>query len=117
VEFLKKEFDYETLSKVNVIKEYQRHVDEGSQYQAYEKIPCSERDREYWVKNSTWRTPPLILDVESLGNEIIPGFAEITGPLQLVEGHSRLGYLYAARHCAALRKEQHSVYIMGYKNA
>jgi len=36
--------------------------------------------------------PPIILDVSSLAVSEIP-YSDVEGTLQLVEGHSRLGYL------------------------
>ncbi|MBK1649641.1 hypothetical protein [Rhabdochromatium marinum] len=114
IEFVRQDMCLAQLRKVNVIRAYQRHVVEGSRYQAWHQLPCTDRDREHWIQNCTWRTPPLILDVSSITQEEIPRYADIKGRFQLVEGHSRLGYLYAADNCAVLKKEHHQAYIMRY---
>ena len=117
IEFIKTDLSFEALSDLNVISKYQLHVDEGARYKAYENIPCTERDREHWSTYSTWRVPPLILDVQSLSGEVIPDYADIHGARQIIEGHSRLGYLYAANNCGVLNKKEHTVYIMKYKKS
>jgi hypothetical protein len=117
IEFLRQEMDLAQLLKVNVISAYQRHVDESAEYEAWHQLPCTDQDREYSIKFSTWRTPPIILDVRSISQEAIPRHAEIRGPFQLVEGHSRLGYLYAADNYKVLKQKYHHVYMMRYTAA
>lgn len=114
IEFLEEELSYEELLNVYVIDGYKSYVDDGARYKAYDKLPCVERDKEYWRKESTWRVPPIILDVKSISDRV-PEHAEIKGPLQLVEGHSRLGYLFAAKNSGVLQKNNHKIYLMRYK--
>jgi hypothetical protein len=113
--FIKKNLPFDVLLSVNVISDYKRHVDEGSRFKAYEGMPCTDRDREHWKRESTWRIPPIVLDVRSVDISQIPPHAEIHGNYQLVEGHSRLGYLMAAKNCGVLTKNEHLVYIMKQK--
>ncbi|MEX6627078.1 hypothetical protein [Tenacibaculum salmonis] len=72
-----------------------------------------------WVENGTWLTPPIILDVSSINIEI-PEWSNIKAPFQLVEGHTRLGFLLSL-----IRKNKkenttlaltHSVYVMKVEN-
>lgn len=115
IEFSQVELDYSILSKLNVIFEYRNHVFEGAGYIAYDELPCTVDDKKYWKKESTWRVPPVILDVESLKQLQIPSYAEIQGSYQLIEGHSRLGYLLAAKNCGLLKRDNHKIYIMSYR--
>jgi hypothetical protein len=115
VEFLETELSFDVISEINVINEYKFHVDEGAKCRAYDKLLCTEQDKEYWKNTNTWRIPPIILDVKSLSAEKIPEYAEINGSFQLVEGHSRLGYLFAAMNSGVLTKSTHIVYLMRYK--
>ena len=54
---------------------------------------CIHSDLEYWKMKGTWRVAPIILDARTLRN--IPQHSEVVPPYQLVEGHTRLGYLLA----------------------
>ncbi len=116
VEFKEVELSIEQLNQVYVINEFRGYVEEGAQYKAYKQLPCHEKDKEFWKGFGTWRTPPVILNVASLNQEDIPHYADIAGELQLVEGHSRLGYLYAIANCKHWLKEHHKVFIIEYKN-
>ncbi|OJY94847.1 MAG: hypothetical protein BGP13_14355 [Sphingobacteriales bacterium 40-81] len=52
------------------------------------EISALEEDEEWWKKNGTWRVPPIIIDVNKFMMDA-PQSAELTGPFQLVEGHTR----------------------------
>lgn len=117
VDFIESILDYKTLSELYVIKRYQNYVNAGSQYIAYNQFTCTKQDKEHWIKFSTWRVPPIILDVQSIPVTAIPNYADIQGRWQLIEGHSRLGYLYSAKNCKILTQNIHKVYILKYKNA
>jgi len=81
----------ETLVKLYVIREYQPYVSMREQSIPYRQFTCLGEDKAHWQEYGTWRVPPIVLNVSALNN--IPKQAEIKGPYQLVEGHSRLGYL------------------------
>ena len=105
-------FSLEQLEEVYVIREYQNYVREGEQFNAYDGFSCTPEDKEYWKKQHTWRVPPIILDVSSLSGLRIPSYAEIGRKFQIVEGHTRLGYLFAAKRCDVLKRFDHKVYLM-----
>ena len=69
----------------------------------------------YWKKNGTWFIPPIVLDVSSLKQKI-PRISGIKGPFQFVDGHTRLGYLYALINIARKKKtnldDSHWIYLM-----
>jgi hypothetical protein len=75
---------------------------------------CTEKDLGYWKTNGTWRVPPIILDVNSVS--IIPAYSKISEAYQLVEGHSRLGYLLAlANFCEKTKcrlADNHEIFLM-----
>ena len=41
-----------------------------------------------------------------------PWYADFSGKLQLVEGHTRLGYLKAMHHNNAKLAEEHDIYLL-----
>ena len=102
---------FKQLATVNVVADYKPYVEGRSSAQAFSEFRCQKEDLEYWRTNLTWRIPPIIIDAESL--HPIPNHAEVHSPYQIVEGHSRLGYLIATSRCGlVLGNSQHSVYVM-----
>jgi hypothetical protein len=100
-----------TLSQANVIAEYEPWVENRSTARSFSEFMCRPEDDHHWRTELTWRIPPIVIDVISLPP--IPDHAELRGPLQLVEGHTRLGYLIATVKCGViLGDSQHSVYMM-----
>ena len=57
---------------------------------------CVDEDIAHWKDFGSWRVPPILLDVMSIKSEI-PEWSEISPPFQLVESHSRLGYLHSMK--------------------
>ena len=99
------------LADVNVIAEYKPYVESRSASNAFSDFMCRPEDLQHWQVEKTWRTPPIVIDVTSLKS--IPEHAELNGPLQLVEGHSRLGYLNACVRCGVVSGDSsHAVYIL-----
>ena len=97
------------LADVNVIAEFQNHVDNRSDAVAFSDF--TGQHRADWQNKRTWRTPPIVIDVNSLGET--PEHAELHGPLQLVEGHTRLGYLRACIRCGVISNESsHTVFVL-----
>lgn len=98
---------------LRVIESYSHYVDSRMQGAPFLDFMCIPRDKEYWIQERTWRTPPIIMDVKSFSHP--PPYADISGNYQLVEGHSRLGYLLAM-HCAGEPlKDQHIVYVLKHR--
>ncbi|WP_223788950.1 hypothetical protein [Marinicella meishanensis] len=115
VMFKLSELSTDQVLKLRVIDNFQAHVDEGAGFNAYDQLPCQPHDTEFWRDYGTWRTPPIVLDVTSLNSQSIPLHADIKSDLQLVEGHSRLGYFHAINKCGHRLRSNHKVYIMTVK--
>lgn len=77
---------------LNVIEEFSYYVESKKSYKDVNTFSCGPLELESWVNKGTWVTPPIILDVSSINKEI-PKWSNIKGLFQLVEGHTRLGYL------------------------
>ncbi|MDE5423361.1 hypothetical protein L3073_14165 [Ancylomarina sp. DW003] len=118
VEFVLSNWTNEQLSSINVINEYTDYVKGRARCTEIKDFCCIEDDLNSWMNNGTWRTPPIILDVSSIEEEI-PTWSEIKSPFQLVEGHSRVGYLKSMIILEKLGKvkvaSNHPVYIMKIK--
>jgi hypothetical protein len=108
--FIKKTLDISVLAKLHVIDEYLSYVRMRELSEPFGEFMCIPKDKEHWKVQCTWRIPPVIIDVASFKD--IPDYAEIDGPLQLVEGHSRLGYLLALKRAGILRMNEHQVYLL-----
>ena len=106
------ELSLSEIISVNIIAAYQNYVYEGEKYNAYNDFTCITKDKEHWFLNNTWRVPPIIMDVNSFKGCNIPSHADITGSLQIVEGHTRLGYLLSANRCGKPVNINHKVYLM-----
>jgi hypothetical protein len=107
------ELDSEIVSELYVIEQYRSFVTDRATNREYSQFTCLERDLAHWKKESTWRVPPVILDVASIG--VPPQHADIKGPLQLIEGHSRLGNFLALKSTGKLRERKHRVYMLSRK--
>lgn len=90
MKFEKIEWRKENFIGIEIVEFYRSYVQEKSET---EKIEDFQYD-EYWKKNGTWFIPPIVFDVSSL-KKITPQFRSIKGSYQFVDGHTRLGYLYA----------------------
>ncbi|MBL3654734.1 hypothetical protein [Fulvivirga sediminis] len=114
-EFVLCNWTNDEISNVNIIDEYSEYVKGRASFSAIRQFCCNKTDLNYWKNNGTWRTPPIILDVYSIEEEF-PRWSEIKYPYQLIEGHSRLGYLKSMINMTKQGKAQvantHSVYIM-----
>lgn len=103
------------LININVIESYRDYYKNRASYNDLNTFCCTDKDLKVWKKRGTWRTPPIILDVQSISEEI-PNWCEIVPPYQLVEGHSRLGYLKSMVTIDKLGKgkvaEKHNIYVM-----
>ena len=119
IEFNIYEWSFNDLAKVYVIEEFREHVNNRSKFTDFDQFLCNDEDVDYWKEKGTWRTPPIILDVKSLSSKI-PGWIELIPPYQLVEGHSRLGYLHSMKQLTELNKGKialnHRIYLMKEKS-
>jgi hypothetical protein len=98
------------LLSLCVIEQYREWVDGRAQLRAFDEFACIPQDFEHWKQLRTWRVPPVVLDVSSLSGA--PPYAELAGTLQLVEGHTRLGYLLAAERSGVLTVRHHRVFML-----
>ena len=116
IQFSLVKFDCETIKDFRVINNFKQDVEYCSLHISYDTIPCFDIDMQYWREHGTWRTPPIVLDVNSLPKKHIPLHADIDSNYQLVEGHSRLGYLLSIINCKLKHAKSHKVYLIKYLN-
>jgi hypothetical protein len=104
----------EKLKNLYVLENYRNYYENRASYNDFDSFCCNPKDLKHWRSNGTWRTPPIILDIESLGE--FPKQCELISPYQLVEGHSRLGYLQSMFTIDKLQKgnvaEMHEIFLM-----
>ncbi|UOE36617.1 hypothetical protein MTP16_24310 (plasmid) [Hymenobacter monticola] len=102
------------LLNLYVVEEYRDCVQTRERCQDFEEFCCTNRDLVHWKAHGTWRTPPVVLDVVSLGQ--LPPDKELVVPHQLIEGHNRLGYLLAmagmAQRGEAIVAVTHDVWVL-----
>jgi hypothetical protein len=115
VEFTKERWTTERLCALRVIDDYRDFVEErAAMFTSIKDFFPTKRDREHWWSLGSWRVPPVLIDIEGLGP--IPHHSDIVGRFQLVEGHSRIGYLRAFARIGDSAEGQlareHEVYIL-----
>jgi hypothetical protein len=119
VEFQLCNWSNSQFSNIYVIEPYKDYYQNRSNFNDISSFCCRDKDLKHWLTKGTWRTPPIILDVESL-NDNYPTWSELNPPLQLVEGHSRLGYLNSMIRISKLGKQivadNHEIYLMKLKS-
>lgn len=113
IEFELCNWSSEQLKDIYVIESYREYYDLRASYNDLSRFCCTNKDLEHWKKEGTWRTPLIILDINSL-SEVIPSHCELVSPYQLVEGHSRLGYLQSMFTIEKL-DENHEIFLMKYR--
>lgn len=108
------ELETEKLVKINTIESH----DSYKSLAANNKIKnfcCSKTDKKIWKSHGTWKTPPVILDVESFKPDV-PTWTDIKGKYHLIEGYSRFGYMLAVKimseHGEAIIATKHKVFLM-----
>ncbi|MFH6958519.1 hypothetical protein ACHRV1_14045 [Flavobacterium aquidurense] len=118
IEFELCSWSSEKLTDIYVIEPYREYYENRASYDDLSDFCCTKRDLKQWKKEGTWNTPPIILDINSL-SEAIPDWCELVAPYQLVEGHSRLGYLQSMFTIDKLGKEKgaknHEIYLMKFR--
>lgn len=114
IEFVLTEFSYKVLKNINIIENFQDYVNLRGSYQDLEEFCCTKIDLHYWQNEGTWREPPIVLDSSNF--KYIPSWSNIKFKYQLVEGHSRLGYLNSMKTIDNLKKckikDKHKVWLM-----
>lgn len=114
LKFIAVDMTEDVIANLYIIGKYRSFVELRASNTDYTEFTCSKIDVEFWKKESTWRVPPVVLDVASTADP--PSDADITGPLQLIEGHSRFGNFLALRHAGKLRTRLHRVYLLCRKD-
>jgi hypothetical protein len=120
IEFNLCEWDFHDLTKVSVIGDFKDYFMIRSSYNDLKHFCCIGEDLDFWKNQGTWRIPPIVLDVESLATKA-PESSELKPAYQLVEGHSRLGYLYSMKRISDLNRGKialkHKIYLMREKDS
>jgi len=102
------------LSELKIVEQFSGWVNGRKASTPFKEFACRPQDLAHWQEKGTWRVAPIVLDVSTLTE--IPVYAKVTGPYQLVEGHTRLGYLLAMLRSEFIASEkQHLVYLMGLR--
>lgn len=119
IEFIICEWDLNLLLSINVIESFKDYYFNRSSFSDFDQFCCKDEDLDFWKKKGTWRIPPIVLDLKSVCSAI-PEWSELTPPYQLVEGHSRLGYLQSTKRISDLSKgkisDKHYIYLMKESN-
>lgn len=114
-EFKLVEWNYESIQNINIIENFKEYSESRSKCEKLSDFCCKEKDLKYWKEKGTWRVPPIILDVMSF-NDFKPEWSELKEPFQLVEGHSRFGYLNSMKRISKIENEKfsdkHKIYLM-----
>lgn len=110
IEFIEIVFLTTELKKLYVIEDYRDYVERRTEAKPFDDFMCVPKDLEHWKTHCTWRVPPLVIDVASFPS--VPEYAEMRGTRQLVEGHTRLGYLYALENAGMLQVREHNVFLL-----
>jgi hypothetical protein len=101
------QWDIQQLLKLNLVPMFENmRIGYDS---PFERLPASEAP--YWQANGTWQVPPIILDVATLPHSR-PKKAELHGPFQLVEGHSRFRNLLISEYQQLYLTSHHRIYLM-----
>lgn len=112
VTFIREVWETQRLADLRVIENFQNFVDERtSGFTSVDDFACVPKDLEHWRTFGTWRVPPIAIDVHQLG--AVPAHSDIPGRFQLVEGHSRMGYLRALQRIAPTRlAAEHEIFVL-----
>lgn len=115
VSFSVVEWTIKPLIAINVVDEFQDYYLAKSRHQCIEEFSCLEEDLVFWETHGTWRIPPIVIDISTVKGHI-PAWSNLKGPYQLVEGHTRLGYLNSFSKITNPRKFntglKHRIYLM-----
>ncbi len=119
MQFRLETWNLERLLDIYVISDFRDYVERRAASKSFDEFFCIDADKHEWESKGTWRTPPIILDCKSITANI-PKYSEISKGFQLVEGHSRLGYLYSlmrfSKQNIVTLANKHNVFVMSYQN-
>ena len=119
VEFTLSEWDLDQLENVNVIEDFKSYYLDRASYSRLDQFCCTKEDLYNWKEKGTWKTPPIIIDVNTFLKDK-PSWSELTPPYQLIEGHTRLGYLNSLKRISSANKggiaPKHLIYLMTRKS-
>lgn len=111
-------WDLEKLEQVNVITNFMPYCLDRASYSDFNQFCCTQKDLQVWKQDGTWRVPPIVIEIKSL-KTAAPPWSELTLPYQLVEGHTRFGYLKSLKNMSDSNKEriaaEHLIYLMQEK--
>lgn len=118
VHFTLCEWELDKFEKVSVIDNFMDYYSDRASYSDFNQFCCTPEDFETWKKNGTWRVAPIVIDVLSLKTNI-PSWSQLKPSYQLVEGHTRFGYLKSMQRISLLNKGnvaiKHLIYLMQEK--
>lgn len=118
IEFKLCKWSLAKLQNIHIIDEYKDYFNNRASFTKIDNFCCTEDDIKYWKNFGTWKIPPIILDVNSINHK--PHYCELNPPFQLVEGHSRLGYLHSMISISIIKDDinllnEHEIYLMSEK--
>lgn len=112
IQFELVEWEFNSLKDLNIIEDYREYVESKSSYKDLKSFTCEDKDLKFWEEKGTWRIPPIILDVNSFLKDK-PKWSELEKSYQLVEGHSRFGYLQSIKKIdKTIIALKHKVFLM-----
>jgi hypothetical protein len=80
----------------------------------FDRLSCTDEDKDYWKQFGTWQVPIIVLETENLIN--VPNYAELNRPYQLIEEHTRFGNYNAIKCLSEQGKVQisnkHKAFLM-----
>jgi hypothetical protein len=118
IEFIICDWSLRELERINVIDNFRDYYSDKASYSDFNQFGCTPNDLKSWKEKGTWRVPPIILDIASIRCNI-PSWSKLTPPYQLVEGHTRFGYLHSLKTISDLKKggiaSKHLIYLMKNK--
>jgi hypothetical protein len=112
IQFELVEWEFDSLKDLHIIDDYREYVESKSTYKDLRSFTCVDRDLKFWEEKGTWRTPPIIIDVKAFLKDN-PKWSELEKDYQLVEGHSRLGYLKSIKRIdETIIAKKHKVFLL-----
>jgi len=106
------------LSQLYIIDDHIALVEDLCKSETFSDLELFEDDLHQWQEQGTWKTPPIVLDINTLPK--IPKYSDISinHEYQLVEGHTRYGYLLSLLKMSQKEglniSDQHEVFLMKY---
>lgn len=96
--------------KLHVIEGFEPYTSQIALNNGVDSFACIKEDKEHWKVHGTWRVPPVVVEIKAFPSP--PSYADFSGKIQLVEGHTRLGYFKALHSNNAKLAEEHDIYLL-----